>query len=136
MARHTWMSERAVRCQEGCFLVQASTEEDIEKGLTGLLVRTDLEVYVRYQAAQDRAYARAANELAKRRAARQKAQNGFESKKRAEAEETRKAELHPHKLATAKARTEREQANATVASINAADKITSFLPPGAPGMCA
>jgi hypothetical protein len=136
MARHTWLSERAVRCQEGCFLVQPRSQEDIEKELGGIAVRTDLEVYVRYQAAHDRAYARAASELAKRRAARQKTQNGFEQQKRAQAEEIRKAEFHPHKVAAAAARAEREQAAATVASIKAADKITSFLPPGAAGMAA
>ena len=130
MCRHTWMSERAVRCQDACFEVQPrSAQDDPEDNRIGFAVRADLEVYVRYQAAQDRAYQRASNELAKRRAARQKAQNGFESQKRKEAEETRKAELHQHKLTVARARAEREQANATIASIRAADKIVSSLPP-------
>ena len=124
MTRHTWMSERAVRCQEGCFIEQPRSEQQIENNVTGLLVRTDLEVYVRYQIAHDRSYARAAAELAKRKAAREKTQNGFESQKRHQAAEARQAEIQPHKVATA-------QARATIASIQAADKITSFLPPEA-----
>jgi hypothetical protein len=116
MARHTWVSKRAMRCQEACFLVQPQTPEDKEERTAGIAVRTDLEMYIRYQAAHDRAYARASAELAKRRNERAKVENGFVSQKRAEAQEERREkqqeqrdELHQFKIATAKTRLEREQ---------------------------
>ena len=90
MARHTWRSERAIRFQEGCFWIQPQTPEQEKTGDRGLAMRVDIEMYVRYQAAHDRAYARAANELAKRRKERRLAENGFESQKRAAAQEMRR----------------------------------------------
>src|SRR5581483_11090102 len=87
MARHTWLSERPMRCQEGCFLVQPRTPEDHEQNTAGIAVRTDLEMYVRYQAAQDRAYSRASAELARRRNERAKVENGFVQQKRREAQQ-------------------------------------------------
>jgi hypothetical protein len=64
MARHTWMSERAVRLQEGCILPQPRTEQEAAEGYVNVAVRSDLDLYIRYQTANDRAYARAAAELA------------------------------------------------------------------------
>jgi hypothetical protein len=108
MVRHTWLSERAVRVQEACFLVQPRTAEDIANGKENICVRADLDLYLRYQAAHDRAYQRAAHELAKRRKERLQAEVGFVSQKRAEAQEERREkqqaqrdELHTFKVATA-----------------------------------
>ena len=89
MARHTWMSERAVRLQNACFRPQPRTEQEKE-GYANIAVRSDLDLYLRYQTTNDRAYARAAAELAKRRKERQLAERGFESQKRAAAEEGRR----------------------------------------------
>ncbi len=78
MARHTWMSERAVRLQGGCFLEEPQTEAEIANGTARVAVRADIDVYVRYQTANDRAYARAAAELAKRKKQRHSTEVGFE----------------------------------------------------------
>ncbi|HZT35257.1 MAG TPA: hypothetical protein VFA15_05015, partial [Nitrososphaera sp.] len=89
MARHSWLSDRAVRCQEACFLVQPPTSEDKDERRNEIAVRADLEIYMRYLACHDRAYARAAAELAKRRKERAKADIGFVSQKRHEAQDAR-----------------------------------------------
>ena len=89
MARHTWMSDRAIRMQDACFLVDQTPEEKAA-GSHGLHVRTDLDVYVRYQIQNDRAYQRASQELIQRRKERLKAEIGFESQKRAQAAEQRR----------------------------------------------
>ena len=129
MARHTWMSERAVRLQEACFLVQPLTPEDSANGKQGICVRADIDVYIRYQAAHDRAYQRAANELAKRRKERRQAEIGFASQERKqreearrEAEESRKSERHAIAVATAKLRNQREE-------IKFGDYLAKVLPP-------
>ena len=120
MARHTWLSERAIRFQEACFLFQPPTPEQQKPDVEGRTrqscgVLKDIDVYLRYQASHDRAYQRAANELAKRRTDRRLAARGFESQKRAAAEETRRkerqsqrTELHPYKVATAQYHRERQ----------------------------
>jgi hypothetical protein len=120
MARHSWLSERAIRCQEACFLVQPQTPEDQKDRANGIALRhTDLEIYLRYQTTHDRAYARASAELMKRRKERQLDERGFVSKKRAEAAEERRdasekrqIEKHSVHIATAKARLERQTATA------------------------
>ncbi|MBV8895604.1 MAG: hypothetical protein JO051_03760 [Acidobacteriaceae bacterium] len=91
MARHTWVSDRAQRCQDGCFVVLPQSPEDEANRQDDIAVRDELDRYMRYQTAHDRAYQRAANDLAKRRNERRKAEIGFESKKRREAEELRHA---------------------------------------------
>ena len=108
MARHTWLSERAIRFQEACFLFEPSTPEQQANERQSVGVMKDIDVYLRYQAAHDRAYQRAANDLAKRRKDRLLAERGFESQKRAQAEEKRRderqdqrRELHPYRVATA-----------------------------------
>ncbi|MGH9623551.1 MAG: hypothetical protein ACRD4G_04315, partial [Bryobacteraceae bacterium] len=82
----------------------------------------ELECYVRYHAAQDRAYQRASTELQKRKKARQLAEIGFASQKRAEAEESRKAEKHAVHIATANLRKQREE-------MKLGDAIAKILPP-------
>jgi len=113
MARHTWMSERSVRFQEACFLYQPQTAEDKADQRQTVAVLRDLKIYTRYQAAHDRAYQRAANDLAKRRKDRASLVRGIASQKRAEAEEERREkrqkqrdDLHPYKVLTAEMRTE------------------------------
>ncbi len=120
MARHTWLSERAIRFQEACFLLQPLTPEQQKPDAEGRTrqscgVLKDIDVYLRYQASHDRAYQRAANELAKRRKDRSVAARGFESQKRAEAEEnrrdqrqTQRTELHPYRVAAAQYQLERQ----------------------------
>jgi hypothetical protein len=116
MARHTWLSERALRFQEACFLFQPQTPEQKTGDRHSVGVMKDIDVYLRYQAHHDRAYQRAASELAKRRKDRALAERGFESQKRAEAEAERREErqnqrneLHPYKVATAKLRLDHQR---------------------------
>jgi len=120
MARHTWLSDRAQRCQDGCFVVLPQSPEDETNRQDDIAVRTELDMYMRYQTCHDRAYQRAANDLAKRRNERRKVEIGFESQKRHAAEELRRArqeqrrdgkenrdrDLHKVKIATAEKRLE------------------------------
>jgi hypothetical protein len=115
MARHTWLSERALRFQEACFLFQPPTQEQQASERQSCGVLKDIDVYIRYQAAHDRAYQRAAGELAKRRKDSLLAERGFESQKRAQAEAERREqrqnqhdELHLYKVAAAKMRLEHQ----------------------------
>jgi len=107
MARHTWLSERAIRCQEGCFLVQPQSPEEKQERKDGIAVRTDLEMYMRYLACHDRAYARASAELARRRNERAKVENGFVSQQRREAQETRAQAAEQRRQAREKRRVEK-----------------------------
>jgi len=130
MAEHTWMSARCVRAQEGC-ITATQTPEQKAQGLCATSVNLEIERYLRYQAAHDRAYQRASKELRERRKERQLAARGFVSQKHQEAQEARQAELHPHKVAAAKAGAQHAESRATMASIKTAEKITSFIPPEA-----
>jgi hypothetical protein len=109
MAEHTWLRERAARCQEACFVVMPQTPEQAANDEAEVRVRPELERYIRYQSHHDRAYQRAAAELLKRQKERRLAERGFVSQKHDEADETRKAEIHPYKVSAAKAQAEREQ---------------------------
>jgi hypothetical protein len=82
MAQHFWLAQRAVQLQETTF----------DGRLPMCNVPELLAVYMRYQVMHERAYQRCYEELRKRRADKEKQQNGFVSHKRAEAEETRRAE--------------------------------------------
>ncbi len=71
-------------------------------------MRPELERYLRYQAHHDRAYARASAELLKRKKERRVEEIGFESQKRAEAQEKRRdakenRQVEQHKVAFASA---------------------------------
>ena len=91
MARSTWMSQRAVRMQSGCFIHEPHKEElRAESKQEVSIMTTELEKFARYQTTHDRAYARAASELAKRRKQREQSERGFASQRRAEAEEARR----------------------------------------------
>ena len=134
MARHTWMSERAVRLQNACFLPQPISAEEHAEGFANVCVRSDLDLYVRYQAASDRAYARAAAELAKRRKERQLAERGFESQKRAAAEEERKEKRqiqrdvrHHIAVAIGRERLKCVEAEAITKNLHAADVVQRHM---------
>jgi hypothetical protein len=110
MARHSWLSERAIRCQEACFLVQPQTPEDQKDRANGIALRhTDLEIYLRYQTTHDRAYARASAELLRRRKERRSAEIGFESQKRREAQEARSHAQEIRRESTEKRRQEHHE---------------------------
>jgi hypothetical protein len=135
MTEATWQSARAVRLQEGCITATQSPEQKANN-IQELSMPPQFERFLRYQAAYDRAYARAAKELREKRKERQLAERGVVSQKRQEAAEARKEaaenrqkELHPHRVAAAKARSEREQTNTTLAAIKLGDKIASSLSP-------
>ncbi len=108
MAEHTWCARRASCLLEACFLVIAQSPEQLANNEAEMRVRPELERYERYQAHHDRAYARASAELIKRRNERRKDEIGFESQKRAEAQEKRRdakenRQVEQHKVAFASA---------------------------------
>ncbi len=116
MAESMWLAQRARRYQEACFVVKPQTGDQLAGNQAEIAVRPELERYLRYQAHHDRAYARASSELIKRRNERRKAAVGFESQKRAEAQEerrdaaeNRKNDVHKIAIATAEVKFEREK---------------------------
>ncbi|MBV9613636.1 MAG: hypothetical protein JO091_14270 [Acidobacteriaceae bacterium] len=109
MAQATWLSHRAVRTQNHSFIPQPRTPEQIKNGDIPVRIADELEHFTRYQAAQDRAYQRAAAELARLKKEERLAEIGFERQKRAEAEEIRKAEKHAVTQAIAKLRKQRAE---------------------------
>ncbi len=115
MAESMWLSQRARRYQEACFVVKPQTGNQLASNQAEIAVRPELERYLRYQAHHDRAYQRASAELLKRRKERLKAEIGFESQQRLEAEENRRrnnehrrAERHKQAVAQADQRLQRE----------------------------
>jgi hypothetical protein len=134
MARHTWMSERAVRLQDACFLEEPQTPEELVDRTARIAVRTDLDLYIRYQTANDRAFARASAELAKRRKERQANAVGFERQKRAAAEEVRREkrqaqrdERHPIDIMIRKERLKCAEADSVTRSLHAADVLQHLM---------
>ena len=107
MAEHTWLSKRALRMQSYCFIPQPRTPEQEKSGETPIGIHVELNNSIRYHTAHDRAYQRASKELRDRRKERLKAEIGFEQKKRAEAEETRKTEKHKIAIAIANLKKQR-----------------------------
>ncbi len=89
MAQHTWLCRRALVLQEACFSMEPPTPGQTPEQRT-IGVRTTINNYVRYHAAQDRAYRRASQELLQRRKERRQLEIGFASQKRQEAEEERR----------------------------------------------
>ncbi len=63
MAESMWLSQRARRYQEACFVVKPQTGDQLAGNQAEIAVRPELERYLRYQAHHDRAYARASAEL-------------------------------------------------------------------------
>jgi hypothetical protein len=108
---------------------QPRTPEHIKNNQAQFNIAPDLERWVRYQTAHDRAYQRAATALAKHKKERRLAEIGFESQKRAQAAEirkqaaeTRKAEEHAVTLATKNIRKQREE-------LKFGSEIAGILPP-------
>jgi hypothetical protein len=122
MAEHTWLGKRALRMQGNSFIHMPKTPEQVKSGEIPVGIDSGLETFVRYHAAQDRAYQRASVELQKRKKERRLAEIGFESQRRAQAEEIRKMEKHAAGTALAKIRKQREE-------MKMADELTKILPP-------
>ena len=102
MAEHTWLARRALRLQDTMMMVHEQTPERKAAGEIEVSVQKQgLEMYMRYHTTHDRAYQRASKELRERQKQRRLAEIGFAREKRAEAEETRRAELHIHKVKAA-----------------------------------
>jgi hypothetical protein len=101
--------------------MEPKTADQELSGVMPVGIDPRLERYVRYHAAQDRAYRRAAQELMERRKQRQLAEIGIERKKEAAAEQTRKAEKHEVGIAIAKARKQ-------LLEIKAAKALADILP--------
>ncbi len=80
MAQSYWLTRRAIGMQRTCFNQNSPVCERPK----------DLALYVRYETTHDRALHTALNQLLKLRAEKRKAEIGFESQKRREAEEARK----------------------------------------------
>jgi hypothetical protein len=129
MAEHTWLAKRALRFQERMFVVSEQTPEHKAADGFEVGIRPELERFIRYHTTHDRAYQRASKELRERQKERRLAEIGFAREKRAQAEETRRAEVHVHKVKAAKAHAERAQADATMHSIAAADKLYTAVGP-------
>jgi hypothetical protein len=127
MAEHTWLAKRALRMQNECFTLEPKTPEQVKNGNIPVAVDFQLEAYVRYHAAQDRAYQRASAELQKRKKARQLAEIGFASQKCAQAEESRKAEEHAVQMAVANMRKQREEMKLGDAIAKMPPRISIFL---------
>jgi len=84
MVQQRWVSQRALRYQEACINPMPATEANSSDGKMILGINSQIEVYLRYQVAADRAYDRYAADLAKRKKARESSERGFESQRRAE----------------------------------------------------
>ena len=108
MAETTWLSKRALALQADSFRRDPDAD-DPKHGPSAITIDHHLERFVRYQAAQDRAYARASSELQKRKKERRLAEIGFKRQKRADAEETRKAEKHKASMSLLNTRRQREE---------------------------
>jgi hypothetical protein len=122
MAEHTWLAKRALRMQSLSFVPMPKTPEQVKNGEIPIGIASDLELCVRYHAAQDRAYQRASAELQKRKKERRLAGIGFESQKRVQAQEIRKMEKHAVNIAIGNARKQREE-------MKLANELTKILPP-------
>jgi hypothetical protein len=122
MAEHTWLAKRALRMENLSFVPMPKTPEQAKNGEIPIGIASDLERCVRYHAAQDRAYQRASAELQKRKKERRLAEIGFESQKRAQAEEIRKAEKHAAGMDLTNLRKQREE-------MKMADELRKILPP-------
>jgi hypothetical protein len=97
MAKHSWLSHRALRMQNDSFTEEGIYDDDDEEGTPRHTMAVDmvrLNLAMRYHSLHDRAYRRAAEELVDRRSKRQLAENGIERKKHVEADAKRKNERH------------------------------------------
>ncbi len=131
ISEHMWLSDRARRYQEGCFVVLSRTPEQIEKDQAEMGILADLERFTIYQAHHDRAFQRALNALLKLRKERLANEIGFEREKRAQAAEQRRdkhefrrEEIHTVRYATAQIHLQiQEQKFLTRAAANGLTKL-------------
>ena len=98
MAQYHWLVQRA----------QHLLTLNVSLDHLDLQTHKDAAVFLRYQAHFDRLFQRALHDLLKLRAERRKTEIGFESQKRAVAQETSRGELHKVRVATAETKLERE----------------------------
>ena len=127
MAEALWRSERSVMLQDECIDKLSFDDESVHAE-----ARKNLELYIRYQTAHDRAYQRYAAELRKFQAEMKKSDIGFVSQKREEAQEnrraaaeTRKTELHGVTMQIKKQRLEREKYITMLAAMKAGAEMSS-----------
>jgi hypothetical protein len=84
MAQHHWLTQRAITLQGTCFnsgIAPGIAQHDSEKQLA---------LYLRYQTTHDRAFHKSLDRFLKLRAEKRKAEIGFESQERKQAEEVRR----------------------------------------------
>jgi hypothetical protein len=93
LARHHWLSERAVKLQHLTF-TEGICDDSEQLGL-----------YMRYQVTHQRAFHKCLNDLLKIAAAKAKTEIGFERQKQAAAAEIRKEEMHRARLRQIESRT-------------------------------
>ena len=100
LAEHHWLAQRALKLQDSCFDLEL-TPEAHEKQLA---------LYIRYQTTHDRAFHKSLDQLLKLRAEKRKAQIGFESQKRREADYARRLAAEEERKRLRQAREERDTA--------------------------
>jgi hypothetical protein len=115
-------SERAMRLQDLSVDMLSEYGEDDE---CAARYRKEVELYIRYQASHDRALQRYAAELRKFQSEKKKAEIGFESQKREQAEETRRQERHELGIAIQKARLQKLIAPAIAPPVHPAQARSS-----------
>ena len=103
MAESLVRSNRALLFQDSCFSLIDSGDDEL-----AAKARKELELYMRYQAHHDRAFQRYSAELRKLQSERKKAEIGFESQQRKQADENRKQERHACTITLQKARLEQQ----------------------------
>ena len=84
MAQHYWLSQRALYLQDQC-----CTDEELSLDEQ----QRQLALFIRYQTTNDRAFHRCLADLLKLRAEKRRAEIGFESQRRQEADQSRKASV-------------------------------------------
>ena len=87
MAQHQWLIQRALLLQTLCF-TGPGDEKDHERSLN---------LYLRYQTTNERAFSKCLGDLLKLRAEKRKEKIGFESQKLAQAEHNRKQQIENRK---------------------------------------
>ena len=113
MAQHYWLAQRALRLQDGCFLdVPAPGSAGAGPDEVVIRINGAIENYMRYHTVHDRAFERASRELRARRKETMQAQRGFESQKRAEAQEQRRIAAEQRRINEEKRRAENEKRKA------------------------
>src|SRR5581483_9167992 len=133
MAQHYWLSQRAQSLHTVEMKDTPFDDDTLQRA----------SVYVRYQAHFERLFQRALKDLLTLRAEKRKEQIGFVSQQareakearlqaaetRRESDENRKQEQHSLKIAIAKKRLEREEADAMIRAVVAAEKMERSLSP-------